>query len=336
MSGFNSPTVSIGDIGSLTSKINEIAATINEMVNGVLGDTTLKGTPESARQMVVKDFGDTLITLSSLGIDMQQISGTSGTPIAALNTGIVNMALNFQENLKPVAMAICVAFFIISMVELAMSERMTIEFWVKYWAKLVIGVAAIYYCKEISENIFKFGNALGDLVVGSGSDVGSIDGALANLSNWFTETVANDNTIGLKWLFAFIAYYAIMLAPKLICIVLKGVIYVVGFSRIIELAVRAAFMPIGMALLSDDGWKGAGGRYIKKYIAICAQCAVMSMIGTVASWLITNALAIGASNMANNGLGGLASQLALAMGAAIACIMALFKSIGITNDIFGA
>ena len=45
------------------------------------------------------------------------------------------------------------------------------------------------------------------------------------------------------------------------------------------------FFPIAMGLMSDDGWRGAGGRYLKKFLAVCCQSAVLVVIGGLCAYL---------------------------------------------------
>ena len=324
----------VGGLQSLTDSINNIRASIDASIQGVKDSAlaSMDGIAKSTGEKILTDYGDVCASLQGLGADMVQVSGAGDSAISQMTRTVVDLATNMQDALAGVAIAICVAFFIISMLELAMSERMTIELWVKYWAKLVVGVAAVYFCGEITGKIYEFGIALGELVAVSAGSSADMTATMENVGTWY----ATAGEGGLNWLMAFVEYHLMMAPIKLILLVLKGVIYVVGFSRVIELGVRTAFMPIGMALLSDDGWKGAGGHYIKKYISICAQCAVMVMIGNIASWLITQALAIGTAAVAGNGPASIGGTVVVAACACVACIMALFKSIQITNDVFGA
>ena len=108
---------------------------------------------------------------------------------------------------------------------------------------------------------------------------------------------------------------------------------------------RAAFLPVALALLSDDGWRGAGGRYIKKLLAVTAQGAVLIVICFMTKKLMDNAAGSMASfalsssedlaEMFKNILGTLKGPLAnLAIG--VAGIAFMFKSMQVTSDVFGA
>jgi hypothetical protein len=120
---------------------------------------------------------------------------------------------------------------------------------------------------------------------------------------------------------------------NILCMALSVVTYFIAFSRIIELCVRGAFLPIGLSLMSDDGWHGAGGRYLKKFIAIVCQGAVLVAIAQITGKIME---AFMTNIMTNFTLGNATSSILMMVCIGIACVSVMFKSIGITNDIFGA
>ena len=97
--------------------------------------------------------------------------------------------------------------------------------------------------------------------------------------------------------------------------------------------VRAAFMPIAVGLVTDGGWSGSAGRYIKKYIALCLQGPAIVLIGTLGARLMG-----GAANLQVNvgtslaTLGGIVPVIAVGM----ATIGLAKQSITVLNDVLGA
>ena len=67
-------------------------------------------------------------------------------------------------------------------------------------------------------------------------------------------------------------------------------LYVFSFGLFFEIAIRRCFMPIAVAnLFSDEGFRGSGARYIKKYFATCLRIAMLVLItdmAQIASWRI--------------------------------------------------
>lgn len=67
-------------------------------------------------------------------------------------------------------------------------------------------------------------------------------------------------------------------------------LYVFSFGLFFEIAIRRCFMPIAVAnLFSDEGFRGSGARYIKKYFSTCLRIAMLVLItemAQIASWRI--------------------------------------------------
>lgn len=68
-----------------------------------------------------------------------------------------------------------------------------------------------------------------------------------------------------------------------------AVIFIV-LTRIMELYVRGAFLPVAAALMSDDGWRGSGGRYFRKLMSLATQNAVVLVIANVFGIMCNSAM----------------------------------------------
>lgn len=278
---------------------------------------------------------------------MDALGYNGGNSASAISAGLKAYALNFQEPLQAVGAAIAMAFFLIQLLELTTQERFTIEFFIKFFGKLVISIALILACKTITEQLWNFGEAFTSLInknytnVTADTTVGNSSALLKDKLNdnsqegnsdkqQFIDAAINEykdvNTISL-----ILEFGVVGLVLYLMSLILIIVVYIVSFTRVLEMSVRAVFMPIAFALLSDDGWRGAGGRYIKKFIAICAQGAVLILIGEVSSFaILTSMTTVGSNN------GNFLMSIVIDLGIAYAGISMMFRSIGIINDVFGA
>lgn len=67
----------------------------------------------------------------------------------------------------------------------------------------------------------------------------------------------------------------------IVAMVITLVVMFIVITRVLELYVRGAFLPIAAALMSDDGWKGAGGRYFRKLMSLATQNAVVLVVTNV-------------------------------------------------------
>lgn len=278
---------------------------------------------------------------------MDALGYNGGNSASAISAGLKTYALNFQEPLQAVGAAIAMAFFLIQLLELTTQERFTIEFFIKFFGKLVISIALILACKTITEQLWNFGEAFTSLInknyttITANTTLGNSSEALKDKLNdnsqegnsdkqQFIDAAVNEykdvNTISL-----ILEFGVVGLVLYLMSLILIIVVYIVSFTRVLEMSVRAVFMPIAFALLSDDGWRGAGGRYIKKFIAICAQGAVLILIGEVSSFaILTSMTTVGSNN------GNFLMSIVIDLGIAYAGISMMFRSIGIINDVFGA
>ncbi len=246
-----------------------------------------------------------------------------GTLYTACKTGM--------EAMKPFGYAICMLFFIVALLELTTQDRMTLEFFIKFFAKLAIGVSVIYYLTDIVDTIYTFGS---DFPTWIANNVSITPGGSATVPT--AENIANDLIngaegskigIGFKALVSAISTVGIL---RLFCLVIEIVTYVIAFSRMIEMSVRMVFLPVACGMLSDDGWHGGGGRYIRKYFAVVAQGGVLVLIGKIYGMVVYSVMTAGATSA--GGFGGLLP----AIGVSLAVVSIMFKSMQIVSDAFGA
>lgn len=292
-------------------------------------------------------YSNALMTLAEVGTAISEISHTNAGINKLAWDAIKDAVTTTIEGLMPFGYALCALFFIISLVELAMTERMTLEFFVKYFSKLVIGVCAVYYSQFIYEHIFALGNSLTTLMGNlftSSSNYNSIQEQMealgmdeVALTQTFKDIMGQDGASG--WIGLLMGTVSMVIPMNLAALVLKIVAYVVGFTRILEMSIRACFLPVACALISDDGWRGAGGRYIRKFIAVCAQGGVLVCIGNVTTRIIMlvaqNSLSGFSKTSFDACLKTFTSSLVVIFGFGIASVSLMFKSIGIVNDVFG-
>lgn len=251
--------------------------------------------------------------------------------------------------IQPVGYAICALFFFIALLELAMSERMTMEYLAKFFSKLVIGVAAVFYANDFVTYAWDFGDALSSAMANIGLGQGGGDTVEIAFPALFNQYL--DNVGGSSWLALLAMTLGLGIPITLASYVVTVVVYIICLTRLLEMMIRGVFMPIACALLSDDGWRGAGGRYIRKFIGICAQGAVLVVLGNVTSSImaaivsnLTGTIKASIQTAIDGSSSGepdfeffgdiVTSTLAI-LGVAVACVSMMFKSIGIVNDAFG-
>lgn len=293
-----------------------------------------------------------LSALQEMGTALTSIlagSGDGGT-IVSTATGKLNELV--RDTVIPAAqgvgLAIAVTFFLVALIELMQNDRLTIEQFIKFFSKLIISVALIYIAPDLFEAVVHFGDGLAAVFasIGTSGDMGAgwptqeaIEQAFITCAN-----LPKDDPQYMHWITILMTVAFMAVPMMLVATILKGCCYVIAFTRMLELTVRGSFLPVAFGLISDDGWRGAGGRYIRKFIAVCSQSAVLVVIGQLTEYV----LSLGAATVMGSFLGpeaaGVAAAanpmsmggiLVLMIGIAVASVTMMFKSIGIINDVFG-
>lgn len=93
-----------------------------------------------------------------------------------------------------------------------------------------------------------------------------------------------------------------MLVSAIVIPIVQLCVMFIKLTRIIEIGVRGSLMPIAAGLMADDGWRGAGGRYFRKLLALSIQLGIvhltMAITGIMINAVIVYNLVGGIYNMA--------------------------------------
>lgn len=239
--------------------------------------------------------------------------------------------------------AICALFFIMSLMDLAMSDRFSIETFAKHFVNLAIG----YFCVVKAHFFAEFGWGLSkwvsELLSGygaleTGEAGGEITRAMLESSPICSALLAMDVS-GAKWIGVALPLLLFGLLGLIASAIAVAAVYIAGFSRLLEIGLRACFMPIGLAFMTDDGWKGAGSRYLKKFLALCCQGPAYILIGKLHGSIMAGGLASIIESFTTGhslaGLGDCATLLGILLAGSFATVSLLFKTGSIINDVFG-
>ncbi len=280
----------------------------------------------------LKDSGDGVAKIMA-----GQDTGSIGNLGAITNelTGVI------QSEVIPAAQAvgyaIAVTFFIFALANMLTGDRLTVEQFIKFFAKLGVGIFIVSVSDELFRACLDFGDGISTLF--SASFPSASITVPDDLSNQINEVVGKGLGNFIK---AIIMSFISILPCVVASLAIKVLVYVIAFTRLIELCARGCFIPIAAGLVSDDGWRGAGGRYFRKFLAICSQSAILVVIGKIASYAlgtIGNSILTNLPSLVTAGTMGILNiggQLAIMIGIGIAMVSVMFKSIGIVNDAFGA
>lgn len=292
-------------------------------------------------------------------IVVETVTSASGGGEGALSSMSANLqtaATDIGNSLRSTGLALCFLFFLIALIELAMSERMTLEYFVKFFSKLVIGVAAVYFWEEIYTVCKDIGPELATKIGNYHKYGGAAEAATVDFHAPFLNYVAEAG--GSSWLILLLASFILGAPLLLFSFAVIGVVYVICFTWILEVSIRGMFLPIACALISDDGWRGAGGRYIRRFLATCCQGAVIvaiSKLSLESMHPFITEIATAAQNFDSGGgnsgffntfgislkgenldfMWTIATNAIVLIGVAVATVSVMFKSSSIVNDVFG-
>lgn len=317
-----------------------------------------------------------LVIFSDLANAYTNVSGASW--LTTLQGNLEGLCTNtLMPAFAGVGMAVSVTYFLISIIGLVTEDRLTPEFLAKFFAKLAISVAVIMWSDTILVAIIDFGDAMGNMFTGwvvndfvgnNGSDMNS---TFSNFARTLMNTVQNDTDFKIngsasvtsgwvsqnfKWYengsdYGIIECIGIMLSVLvssglltfisfLVTPLMSAAVYFVEVSRNIELYIRGSLLPIAAGVMSDDGWRGAGGRYIKKLLALATQKIVLSLTCVMTSAMTTMYLASELSAAAGTSIiSFIGSSFTVIITAIVICIAGLsflFKSLQVVNDLWGA
>ncbi len=303
------------------------------------------GLKETAAHFIANQYAEAFEYTARIGSKVTSVlappdgGGADSQVQSAYN--IINSITNEGETLpnamRALGIGIALVFFLIAVLELAISERMNFEFFIRFFSKLALSIALVIASPQIKTAVLGFGRGFA-LLVSSGL---SSEAAIGETSDSIREAIftylMSDEYEG-HWIVDSMSALVTVAPIKIAGMILSTVAYIIAFSRMLELGIRGLFLPVAMGLLADDGWRGAGGRYIRKYLAVATQSAVLVAIAVLTLAVMSRLTAgtadaiTGDAAMSKN----LMDTILVQLGFAVASVMLMWKSIGITNDLFGA
>lgn len=307
---------------------------IAKFVSGAVDDAlAASGIKESMCAWYAQMYQDTLENFQ-IGKVISEIF-TGGSSYKLIEDNLVNFITGDITNvMTSVALALAVLFFAISLLDLAMTDRFTLEYFIKFFSKFAASLILIVSCSEITKLISDFASSFCELIGASlldGDSIKQIEGFGLEL---YKALIADEN---LQWIALVVSGALNIGVMKIVAWAMVVIVYLVGFTRLFEMIIRGAFMPISFALLADDGWRGAGGRYIRKYMAICCQSTVLCIIGGIHSQALKIVMVDQLERIQDAAVSGSQSgEMVMLFGLSFAAVSLMFKSIGIINDVFGA
>lgn len=238
----------------------------------------------------------------------------------------------YDEAVVPVATGIMLIYFLVAILEKSKADQFNLEQFLMIFIKLIIaqylienGLTVLTWIYSLG---FSFLNAITDVV---GKDTTfSKDTADAVWNVLVGEDVDPSDGFKLKYLGTVIGALCQLIIPFLITMILKIVVYFICYTRLIELYVRTCIAPIALADFFTEGIHGSGWKFLKNYMAIALQGAII-MVAAV----IFTALAAGLLKGTIADSSGYWSWLVKYLALAGATVGLMFKSLTLCKEMVG-
>lgn len=180
------------------------------------------------------------------------------------------------EPLKIIGFSFVALFFVLELIDVSTRGALNVEAVLKSLIKLFVAIICIENCTIIFQTVLDFGAALYDFVEKGSADASVVD-------NYVALATKIDN----NGFLANLEIWAADIFPWLLLYIADIFITVIAAGRVLELAIRVSFAPIGMADMFEGGTRSSGFRYLKKILALSVQGAMILACLTIYSSLMT-------------------------------------------------
>ena len=242
----------------------------------------------------------------------------------AVALGIVESI--YSSIIQPLAIMLMIIYFMLAIGDKLSSENFT---WQQMGRQMAMFLASFYLINhgfEILELLFQLGLILTTNVYSAVQD-----DLLASdqLNNVKTVIETFKGTIKVPNFLKDIVLFVYLLIPWALSWIMGLAVKIICYTRIIEIYVRATFAPVALSDFFHSGLQGAGWRFLKSFLAVCLQGALILVITTIYSALFN--VVAGAADPGWSLFKFLGVYLALM---ASACML-MFKSLSLSKELLG-
>jgi len=121
-----------------------------------------------------------------------------------------------------------------------------------------------------------------------------------------------------------------LIIPWVCAWVMRIIVLIICYTRVVEIYARATFAPIALSDFFHHGFQGAGWRFLKSFLAVCLQGAMILVISMIYTALFTGIQ----KEITESELSFLAAMGSLIAFMAATCMLML-KSLSLTKEMMG-
>ena len=239
-------------------------------------------------------------------------------------SAVYSLVKNLYESaIMPVALMLLCIYFLIALMDKFSSENFTWEQMVRQMCMFLLGFFLIDRGFELLNLLFELGvdfvNTVNDWIQG---DMGN-----TSLSDEIIKQYKNAKFSSFK-IVNEVLKFGYLILPWALSWVLGLCVKIICYTRLIEIYIRAAFAPIAFSDFFHNGFQGSGWRFLKAFLAVCLQGAVILCIGAIFSALMPVIFNLNGDTTFFSAMGRYFAILA-------AAVMLMFKSLSLTKEFVG-
>lgn len=258
-------------------------------------------------------FADIYETLS---VNLFSGSGTFGTAYSVVHS-IYNAVMT-------IGVMLLFIYFVLALVDKMSSDNFT---WEQLWRQFALLLAGKYVMENgfrILETLFNIGMATAARISALGNP--SVSEAMVDAATILAEFRDSLDC----WDFLKVPImFGYLLVPWLLAWIMGLAVNIICYSRVIEIYARATLAPIALSDLFHSGLNGAGWRYLKSFLAVALQGALILIIGIIYS-AVFQSLVLD-SNTFSDILAFLGKYIVIYA----AAVMLMFKSLSLSKELVG-
>lgn len=264
---------------------------------------------DAIKKAIIDALNNAYASVTDLSWVNKELAGVGDLANDAADSGIFAI-------MQTVGTSLLLCMFFIHLLESALKDRNDPDSLFKEIAMLGVYAIVILFLQDIIENC-----------------VSIIDGVLAlsiNAPLYGSEDLSQELTEYETDKLIVMVFDAVIfkIVGTIVMFVVKCVCSVVVITIKIEIVVRTVLMPLAVGFIAEDGWRGPGGRYIKKWCACFFQCVIITLASRAYGMVVYH-------SMGNAASGGAGSFFVAVLAGGFALVGICTKSGQLANDVMG-
>lgn len=244
-------------------------------------------------------------------------------PSTSLTTAWAIIGKIYDNVMVPIALGLMIIWFLVAFMEKTTHEQVTFEQLLLLFAKLIAAKFLIDHGLEIFTKLWSIGISLVEDV---SSQFSASESAGIDIKAMWKSFTGKDWDKKLK-LVTSIAVWFKLLLPWIVSKVQIGCVYFICYSRLLEMMWRICGAPIAVSDFMSEGLNGAGWRYLKNFLAICLQGAIILVISKLYSFVMYDIFV--------SPPGGAWTVILMQLAVSFAAIALMFKSLSLAKELVG-